>query len=344
MCRLVVALVAGLAAFSAAAQIDPALLDKARREGSVTLYTSMQVVDSRPLSEAFEKKYGIKVSLWRASGEKVAQRMLSEARAGRNEVDVVETDGAQIEILYREKQLAPFDSPSVRDIPAQILPAHHGYVPSRLTLYVMAYNTKRVPQAEVPRSYEELLSPRWAGRFAMESDDVAWFAAVVKAMGEAKGLELFRGLAANKPTLRSGHTLMAELVAAGDIDVALDAHVQGVARLIERGAPIAWRPLQPAFGQPSSVGLARRAPHPNAALLFIDFLLSRQGQEILRDHKRVPSSRAVDSPLNKFDYRLIDPAIALDEWDKWSRLWSSLMLSSPARPSTTGGKPPGKGE
>ena len=93
MRRLVVAAVAGLAAFSAAAQIDPALVDKARREGSVTLYTSMQVVDSRPLSEAFEKKYGLKVSLWRASGEKVAQRMLSEARAGRNEVDVVETTG-----------------------------------------------------------------------------------------------------------------------------------------------------------------------------------------------------------------------------------------------------------
>ena len=334
----------GFAALSAAAQIDPALVEKARREGAITLYTSMQVVDSRPLSEAFEKKYGIKVNLWRASGEKVAQRVLSEARAGRSEVDVVETDGAQVEILYREKQLAPFDSPSARDIPPEILPAHRGYVPSRLTLYVMAYNTRRVPETEVPKSYEDLLAPRWAGRFAMESDDVAWFAAVVKAMGEAKGLELFRKLAANKPTLRSGHTLMAQLVAAGDIDVALDAHVQGVARLIERGAPIAWRPLQPAFGQPSSVGLARRAPHPDAALLFIDFLLSRQGQEILRDHKRVPSSRVVDSPLNKFDYRLIDPAIMLDEWDKWSKLWSSLFVESAARPSSTGGKPPRKGE
>jgi iron(III) transport system substrate-binding protein len=335
MRAILLTLLAGLTAFSAAAQLDPALVDKARREGAVTLYTSMQVVDSRPLSEAFEKKYGVKVNLWRASGEKVAQRVLAESRAGRNDVDVVETDGAQIEILHREKQLAPFESPSVRDIPAEILPAHRGYVPSRLTLYVMAYNTKRVPAADVPKTYEDLLAPRWAGRFAVESDDVAWFAAVVKAMGEEKGLELFRKLAANKPTMRSGHTLMAELVAAGDIDVALDAHVQGVARLIERGAPIAWRPLAPAFGQPSSVGLARRAPHPNAALLFADFLLSREGQEILRDHKRVPASRAVVSPLNQFDYRLIDPAIMLDEWDKWSRLWSALFL---------GGKPPGKGE
>ena len=335
MRTMLVTIALALGAVTAHAQMDTGIVEKAKREGAVNLYTSMQVVDSRPLSEAFEKKYGIKVNLWRASGEKVAQRVLSEARAGRNDVDVVETDGAQIEILHREKQLAPFDAPSMRDIPPDIVPAHRGYVPSRLTLYVMAYNTKRVPEAEVPKTYDDLLAPRWSGRFAVESDDVAWFAAVVKSMGEAKGLEMFRRLAANKPTLRSGHTLMVELVAAGEIDLAVDAHVQGVARLIERGAPIAWRPLQPAFGQPSSVALARRAPHPNAALLFIDFLLSREGQEILRDHKRVPSSRAVDSPLNKFDYRLIDPAITLDEWDKWSKLWSSLFL---------GGKPPGKGE
>src|SRR5260221_11888390 len=82
-------------------------------------------------------------------------------------------------------------------------------------------------------------------------------------------------------SLRSGHTLMAELVAAGEIDLALDAHVQGVARLKEKGAPIDWKPLQPSFGQPSSVGTAARAPHPTAALLFADFVLSREGQEII---------------------------------------------------------------
>jgi iron(III) transport system substrate-binding protein len=332
--RLAAAVVAIVLASAAQAQ-DADLVARAKKEGAVTLYTSMQLVDSGPLTQAFEKKHGIKVNLWRASGEKVAQRLMQEARAGRNEVDVVETDGAQVEILHREKQLAPFDVPSIRDVPPEVLPAHRGYVPSRLTLYVLAYNTRNVAAADVPKTYEELLAPRWAGRFAIESDDVAWFAAVVKAMGEAKGLDYFHRLAAMKPTLRSGHTLMVELVAAGDIDLALDAHVQGVARLIEKGAPIAWKPLQPAFGQPSSVGLARRAPHPNAALLFIDFLLSQEGQTILRDHKRVPVSRTVDSPLNKFDYRLIDPAITLDEWDKWSKLWAGMFL---------GGKAPGKGE
>ena len=328
--RWVLGLVA-LAAGTAFAQAPDA--ERARKERTVTLYTSMQLVDSRPLTEAFEKKYGIKVNLWRASGENVAQRVVTEARGGRFEVDVVETDGAQMEILHREKRLTPLSLPAMNDIPAEIIPAHRDYVPTRLSLYVLAFNTQRVPAAEAPKSYADLLDPKWSGRFAVEADDVAWFAAVARAMGDERGLACFRKLAAMKPQVRKGHTLMAELVASGEVDLALDAHVQGVARLKDKGAPIDWRPLDPAFGQPSSVGVAKQAPHPNAAALLADFILSREGQEIIKARNRVPSSRAVDSPLNKFRYALIDPAIMLDEWDRFSRLWSELFL---------GGKPVAK--
>ena len=331
-----VAAALALASFAAlAAPPDGAWIARAKKEGAVTLYTSMQLVDSRPLTEAFEKKYGIKVSLWRASGEKVAERAITEARGGRFDVDVIETDGAQVEIAYREKLLAPLKVPSVADVPAEILPAHGYYAPTRLTLYVMSYNTNLVAPNEVPKSYADLLQPRWAGKLALENDDVPWFASVVKAMGESQGLAYYRKLAGQRPSMRKGHTLMAEMVAAGEIEIAIDTHVQGIARLKEKGAPIEWKPLQPAFGQPSSVGVAARAPHPDAARLLAEFILSREGQEIIKARNRVPVSRAVDSPLNKFQYRLIDPAIALDEWDKWSALWSSIFL---------GGKAVGKGE
>jgi iron(III) transport system substrate-binding protein len=325
------ALALTILALGAQAQ-DAALVEKAKKEGAVTLYTSMQLVDSGPLTQAFEKKYGIKVNLWRASGERVAQRAITEARGNRFEMDVAETDGAQMEILHREGQLAPLQAPSLKDIPPAIVPSHRHYAPTRLTLYVLAYNTKLVAPADVPKTYEDLLDPRWSGKVGIESADVAWFAAVSKAMGEEKGLAYFRKFAAAKPSLRSGHTLMAELVAAGDMSMAVDAHVQGVARLKDKGAPIEWKALQPAFGQPSSVGVGKRAPHPNAAQLFADFILSREGQEIIKSRNRVPSSTAVDSPLNKFKYDLIDPAIALDEWDKWSRLFSEIFLGGRAVP------------
>ncbi|MBC8021792.1 MAG: extracellular solute-binding protein [Burkholderiales bacterium] len=313
-----------------AAPPDAAWIERARKEASVTMYTSMQLVDSRPLTEAFEKKYGVKVNLWRASGEKVAQRVVTESRGGRFDVDVVETDGTQMEILHREKQLSALKVPSISDVPSEILPVHGEYAPTRLTLYVMAYNTQLVAPHEVPRSYADLLKPRWAGRLALENEDVPWFASVVKSMGETNGVAYFRRLAAMKPSMRAGHTLIAELVAAGEIEIGIDTHVQGVARLKEKGAPIDWRPLQPAFGQPSSVGVARRAPHPEAARLLADFILSREGQEIIKSRNRVPSSRVVDSPLNKFHYQLIDPRIALDEWDKWGVLWSQIFLGGKA--------------
>jgi len=328
-------IIATLASFAAAlamaaAPPDAAWIDRAKREGAVTLYTSMQLVDSRPLTEAFEKKYGIKVNLWRASGEKVAERVITESRGGRFDVDVIETDGAQVEILYREKQLAPLKVPSMADVPQEILQPHGYYAPTRLTLYVMSYNTNLVKPEDVPKSYADLLQPRWNGKLALENDDVPWFASVVKAMGESQGVAYYRKLAANKPSMRKGHTLMAEMVAAGEIEIAIDTHVQGIARLKEKGAPIEWKPLQPAFGQPSSVGVAARAPHAEAGRLLADFILSREGQEIIKSRNRVPVSRVVDSPLNKFQYRLIDPAIALDEWDKWSALWSSIFLGGKA--------------
>jgi iron(III) transport system substrate-binding protein len=301
----------------------------------VNVYTSMQLQDSGPIAQAFEKKHGIKVNLWRASGEKIVQRVLTEARGGRHEVDVVETDGAQMEILYREKQLAPLAAGAFADVPESIVPAHRHYVPTRLSLYVLAYNTQLVPAQDVPARYEDLLQPRWAGKVGVEAADVAWFAAVTQAMGEEKGLEFFRRFAATRPSLRSGHTLMAELVAAGELAMAVDAHVQGVARLKDKGAPIDWKPLQPAFGQPSSVGIAQRAAHPQAAKLFAEFILSREGQEIIKSRNRVPASRSVDSPLSRFAFAIISPSIMLDEWDKWSRHWSALFL---------GGKPVAKDE
>jgi iron(III) transport system substrate-binding protein len=239
---------------------------------------------------------------------------------------VFETDGAQMEILYREKQLAPFHSPSLQDIPAALVPSHRHYVPTRVTLYVLAYNTARLAPGDVPNSYQDLLQPRWRGQLGLEAADVAWFAAVTKAMGREKGLDYFQKLAASGPAMRSGHTLLAELVASGEILIVPDAHVQGVERLKKRGAPIEWKPLQPAFGQPSSVGLSPRAPHPHAALLFADFILSKEGQEIIKARNRVPSSRAADSPLNKFDYALVDPVIVLDEWAQWEKRWSALFL------------------
>jgi len=306
---------------------DQRLLEGARKEGAVALYTSLNLKDSVPITEAFEKKYpGIKVSLWRASSEKVVQRALTEARAGRFTPDVFETNGPEMDIFYREKLLDEFYSPAFKDLPPAAFPKHRHWAADRFNFFVLGYNTNLVKPDEVPNSYADLLKPRWAGKVGLEASDVDWFGAVVKGMGEKEGLAYFRKLAETRPQLRTGHTLIAELLASGEIPLAASVYNHNIERLIKNGAPVKWKPLEPAFGRPNGIGVAKHAPHPHAALLFTDFMLSRAGQELIKKRNRVPSSNAVDSPLNKFKYQMIDPAMVLDESEKWEKLWSELFL------------------
>jgi iron(III) transport system substrate-binding protein len=305
---------------------DQRILEAARREREVVVYTSLNLKDSVPITEAFEKKTGVKVLLWRSSSEKVVQRAVAEARAGRFACDILETNGPEMEALYREQLLEEFFSPHFKDLPPAAFPRHRGYVADRFNFFTIAYNSNLVKADEVPNTYEDLVHPRFVGRVGIEASDVDWFGAMVKAMGEQKGLAFFRKLAAAKSEIRTGHTLMAELVASGEIPLAATIYNHNAERLVVKGAPIRWKALKPTFGRPNVIGVTRRAPHPNAGLLFADFMLSLEGQTILKERNRVPSSRAVDTHLNKFPFEMIDPVITLDEADRWEKLWSELFL------------------
>jgi iron(III) transport system substrate-binding protein len=306
------------------------LLDGARKEGGLALYTSLNPKDSAPIVDAFEKKYKIKVSLWRASGEKMVQRALTEARAGRFTPDVFESDGVEMEILARENLLEEFTSPTFADLPPGAFPKHRLWVADRFNFFTVAYNTKLVKPEEVPNTYQELLLPRWAGKIGIEAGDSDWFAEMVKTMGEKEGLAFFRKLADGGVQIRTGHTLISELVAAGEIPLAAAVYNHAVERLAQAGAPIKWKALAPTMARPSGIGVAKNSPHPHAALLFTEFMLSREGQQLIKSRNRVPASTAVDSALNKFPYVTIDPAMVLDESEKWEKLWSNLFLKGQA--------------
>jgi iron(III) transport system substrate-binding protein len=149
-------------------------------------------------------------------------------------------------------------------------------------------------------------------------------------MGEEKGLAFFQKLAEAKPQIRTGHTLIAELVASGEIPLAATIYNHNAERLLVKGAPVKWKALTPTFGRPNAVAVAKRAQRPYAALLFVDFMLSLEGQTLIKERNRVPASTAVDTNLNKFPYQMIDPIVVLDEADKWEKLWSNLFLKGQA--------------
>ena len=237
------------------------VLAGARKEGVVVIYTSLNTQDSVPLTAAFEKKYGVQdAALAVRQRTRVMQRAVAEARAGRFACDVIETNGPEMEALYREQLLEQFRSPHFSELPPAAFPQHRHYVADRFNFFTIGYNTRLVKPDEVPATYDDLLRPQFAGRIGLEAGDVDWFGAMVKHMGEQKGLAFFRKLAAAKPQVRSGHTLVGQLVASGEIPLAANIYNHNAERVAVRGAPIRWKALTPTFGRPNAIGLARARP------------------------------------------------------------------------------------
>lgn len=309
---------------------DKRILDGAKKERRVLVYTSLNTKDSHPIAVEFEKKYGVKLEIWRSSSEKVLQRAVTEARAGRHVVDAFELNGPELEALYREGLLEEFWSPHFKSLPPAAFPKHRHYAADRFNFFTIAYNTNLVKPNEVPNSYEDLAHPRWTGKIGIEASDTDWFGSIVKHMGEEKGLALFRKIAQQKPQIRTGHTLMAELVASGELPLAATIYNHNAERLRVKGAPVQWKALAPTFGRPNGVAVAKRTDRPHAAMLFVDFMLSPEGQNMIKAANRVPASTAVETNLNKFPFEMIDPVIVLDESQKWEKIWSELFLKGQA--------------
>ena len=319
-----------LVPLAAPAQTPDSLMQAAKKEGEVAVYTSLISEDLTALSEAFEKKYGIKVKGWRAGSEKVLQRALTEARANRHDADVIETNGPELESLYREKVLQPLKSQHLKDLMPQAIRPHGYWVGTRINLFVQTYNTTLVKKEEVPKSFADLTNPRWKGRLGIEAEDEDWFAMVIRELGEVKGLKIFREIGrVNGFSVRKGHTLLSGLVASGEVPFALTTYSHGSEKLKQKGAPVEWYAIEPAIGRANGVAVMAKPAHPNAAALFVDFILSPEGQAILEKGGYVPANLRLGSRAQKLDLKFVDPAVVLDESDKWKKLWSEIVLAAP---------------
>jgi iron(III) transport system substrate-binding protein len=323
------AILAAAVAFSATALA--ADIAAAKREGELNLYTSMNANLVPQVKADFEKRYGVKVNVWRASSENVVQRVTSEAQAGRFEADVVETNGPEMESVQREGLLRRIDSPLFAHLLPQAVFPHHEWVATRLIVFVQCYNTREVKRAQVPRSFGDLLDPRWKGRLAMEADDADWFQTVVTDMGEEKGLAFFRKLVAtNGVSVRKGHAVLGELVNSGEIPFALDCYSYKAWGDKKKGAPVEWTSFGPLLARPNGGGVTRKAPHPNAALLFYEYMIS-DAQPLLAKLDLEPVDTRVKTQLQGREVQFIDPRKVLQESAKWQKLYDEIIVKG-ARP------------
>lgn len=322
--------VAAVAAYHGADRTER-LVAGAKKEGELMIYSSLTPSDQIRLADDFRKRYGITLNFWRGSQSNILQRVLSETRGGKFLFDALETNSPQIEAIAREGLLQKLDSPYLdQELFPETLPQHGEWAPDRLNMVVYAYNTNAVKKEDLPQRWEDLLDPKWKGRIGMESTNVEWFETVVEGLGEAKGLDLFRRLGENGVAVRTGHTHSTGLVIAGEIPLMMGVFSHDVDRMKPKAAPIDWFVLPPAVILPSSVAVSRRAPHPHAAALFFDYMLT-QGQRFYTDVYRVPANRGYDTPVRRLkergqSFRIVDARKTIDEHDKWLRLYKRLIV------------------
>jgi iron(III) transport system substrate-binding protein len=319
--------VADLAGYQGADRVQ-LLIDGAKREKELTFYSSIPPDDISALVSAFDRKYGVKVKVWRADSEGFLQRVVREARARRFEVDVVAGSSSALEPLYRENLLQEVKSPYLSGIIPEAIAPHRQWVAVYLSTIVQAYNTELVREDSLPKTYYDLLRPQWKDKLGIEAEDFDWFAQVVMDMGEAQGLRLFRDIvASNGISVRKGHSLLTNLVVAGEVPLALTAYGFLAEQAKRKGAPLDWFVVPPVIARPTAEGLARNAPHPHAAVLFFDFLISEDGQQILASRQFVTVSRSIETPFSKGPIRLIDSAAILNQARKWQELYQKTIIA-----------------
>lgn len=299
------------------------LIDGAKKEGALTIYSSMTVADMGAIIKAFQAKFGITATHWRGSSEDVRNRAVREYAASRFDADVAETAGPDMEAMTREQVLQKVVTPVSKELIPQATMPHGQWIATRLSVFVTGYNTNIIKPADVPKSYTDLLNPKYKGKLAIEAEDANWFLSVVGSMGEAKGLKLFHDIvAANGMSIRKGHTLLANLVPTGEVPIALTAYSYRIEQLKHEGAPVDIAYLPPVVALPTGIGVFKRAPHPHAALLFEDFILT-EGQRILASREAVPTNPSVKAAPKNLIF--VDIPKFLDEGDKWNRLFKETF-------------------
>jgi iron(III) transport system substrate-binding protein len=309
--------------------LDPTLLAAAKAEGSLIVYSSTNEQEGLPLFKLFTDATGIKVEYVRASDAVLMSRMAIEFRADQKSYDLLQT--ATINKMPLQ-MLAAYEPPEAGNISADARDPNKRWYGVYANYNSPAYNTEKVKSSELPKSYEEFVQHKeWAGKVAIDGTDNEWLKAILQYYGEQKGIELVKNIVATlKPVVTDGHLAMARATGAGEYWVSLNNYVNLSMNVKLAGGPIAVWALDPVtlfFGQ---VGVNAKAPHPNAARLAANFMLSQQSQQFLAKFGRLPTRNDVQSnPPGIVEMlkqrKVITVLMSPDEERKWQRQFDQLF-------------------
>lgn len=276
------------------------IIEAAKKEGKFVWYTSMAIDTSKPLLDGFLKEYPfIKADLVRAGEEQLMTRIMSETRAGRWAFDAVSTSATAV--LADKNMIVPYLSPQRTAYLDEFKDPQGFFTAIYVNNLIVAYNTKMVAAKDAPKNYADLLDPKWKGQMLMDSTDYDWFGTLVTVWGRDRTLDYMKRLARQEPLWRRGHGLTAQLVGAGETSLAW-AYNFRIERMKKEGAPVDWiETFDPIVVTMNGLGLSAKATNSNAAKLFIDFALSKKGQEMVREMRRIPARGDIEPLAPKMD-------------------------------------------
>lgn len=321
------------------AHADAELEAAARKEGQVVWYSTLiinQIV--RPIAEAFQKKYpGIELQYSRQANSDIALKVMNESRARRIQVDVVDgTNG--IDPMMDAGLLAEYRPVAATDYPADIKDTQGRWTAMNLFFLTTNYNTELVKPADVPKTFDDLLNPKWKGKIAWTSDPTpqgppGFIHNILTLKGQEKGIEYLKRFAAQEPVLiPASQRVVMDKVIAGEYAICVMCFNHHATISAALGAPAGWIKMEPVVEVTNLLAIVKGGPHPNAARLLAEFILSDEGQKIFADNDYVPANPKVAAKVpdlkpdaGHFAASLITPAAIREGLPKWTATYRELF-------------------
>lgn len=274
-----------LAVFSSTGEIGAQskdILDGARREGQLVFYSGIPIRDAQAILSALERKYPyIKTTFYRATGAALVSRIQTEQRAGTHIWDAMNSTGFEPYALLEQGYFAKYDSPERKVFPDGHKDSEGFWATMYTTPMIASYNTRLVSSGDLPKEYFDLLNPKWKSRLGLDSSDFEWYANLRKAWGAEKAQKFLAGLRTQDIRLVQGRALLTELLSGGEVAILVNNFLQNAIEAKRKGSPVEMLALDPVISAAGLLGINRLAPHPNAGRLFVDFVLSKEGQELI---------------------------------------------------------------
>ena len=300
--RRVLALVGNLFLAAQLSAAEPAVIEGAKKEGALVFYTTMDIQNSKPLLDGFTKKYPfIKGDLVRLGGTAMVSRIMTEAQAGANKFDVALGISPSYTPMREKNLIAPYISPEFANLYDDLYEPKGYWATVYLNPLVLGYNTKAIARNDLPKSYEDLLKPQYKQQFIIDIENHDVFVGLSQEWGQEKAIAYFKGLAKQEPVFLRGNTNRANFVSIGERSMTF-VYAQVIERMKQAGAPVDWLPLEPVSVEVNVAMLSAKAAHPNAGKLFIDYLISKEGQEFLKTFRRIgPRKDVKPDPAKLFE-------------------------------------------